>query len=406
MRRTLSSKWFGLFLFVLGVCLVMASTVQAKEKKEILIGAPLSLTGMLAMDGGEQRWAYDEAVADVNKAGGIYLREYGKKLPVKLVVVDDESDPGKAAAAVETLIKLHKVDLMLSTHSTPLIMPTCVTAEKYKKYYHTTTCILPVWRPEKFQWSTLFFFEMGQFSAIPYEIWNTLPASDKIKRPAMLMEDTLDGRGMGGPLRAFAEKYGYKFVVDEPWAVGAKDYSSQILKLKGKKVDALLIFGSPSDCITFVRQMKELGCNIKYIHGYKGTWTAEFWESLKKDAQYILFDGFWHESYPYLGAKELGQRFRKRYGKSSVSTGAFYATAQILFQAIEKAGTLDSATVRNAVLTHEFKGTVMGDVKYMPDGTAAFNATANQWWNGEQKLVYPVLEGGWKTKLAPPWDKR
>jgi len=405
MRNNKLFSWLGLVLLIMAICLIGFRTAYAKEKKEILIGANLSLTGPLAMDGGEQKWAYEQAVADINKAGGIFVKEYGRKLPVKLVVADDESDPGKAAAAVETLIKLQKVDLMLSTHSTPLIMPSCVTAEKYKKYYHATTCLLPVWQAQKFKWSTLFFFDMGQFSAIPYEIWNSLPESDKIKRPAMLMEDTMDGRGLGGGLRAFAEKYGYKFIMDEPWAVGAKDYSSQILKLKAKKVDALIMFGSPSDCITFVRQMKENDCNIKYLHGIKGTWTAEFWESLKKDAQYVLFDGFWHESYPYPGAKELGQRFRKRYGKSSVSTGCFYATAQILWQAIEKAGSLDSAKVREAVLTHEFK-TVMGDVKYRPDGTAAFNATANQWWNGEQKLVYPFFKGGWKVKLAPPWDKR
>jgi branched-chain amino acid transport system substrate-binding protein len=253
MRDRKILTWLGLGFLVTAICLAGLGTASAKEKKEILIGANLSLTGPLAMDGGEQRWAYEEAVADINKKGGIFVKEYGKKLLVKLVAVDDESDPGKAAAAVEKLVKLHKVDLMLSTHSTPLIMPSSVTAEKYKKYYHATTCLLPVWQPEKFQWSTLFFFDMAQFSAIPYEIWNSLPESDKIKRPAMLMEDTMDGRGLGGGLRAFAEKYGYKFVLDEPWAVGAKDYSSQILKLKAKKVDALLIFGSPSDCITFVR---------------------------------------------------------------------------------------------------------------------------------------------------------
>jgi branched-chain amino acid transport system substrate-binding protein len=403
-RRILSL--LGLMVFTLTILLIGSGAVFAAEKKEILIGANLSLTGPLAMDGGEQKWAYEQAVQDINKTGGIFVKEYGQKLPVKLVLADDESDPGKAAAAVEKLIKLHKVDLMLSTHSTPLIMPSCVTAEKYKKYYHATTCLLPVWQPEKFNWSTLFFFDMGLFSAIPFEIWNSLPEADKIKRPAMLMEDTMDGRGLGGGLRAFAEKYGYKFVVDEPWAVGAKDYSSQILKLKAKKVDALLIFGSPSDCITFVRQMKENGCNIKYFHGYKGTWTAEFWESLQKDAQYVLFDGFWHQDYPHPGAKELGQRFYKQYGKTSVSTGLFYSLAQILWQAIEKAGTLDSAKVREAVLTHEFKGTVMGDVKYNPDGTAAFAPTANQWWDGKQMLVYPFFENSWKVRLAPPWSKR
>ncbi|MFZ7112604.1 MAG: amino acid ABC transporter substrate-binding protein [Desulfatiglandales bacterium] len=403
-RKIFSCVWA--ILLIPALCIIATGPVQAAEKTEILIGANLSLTGPIAMDGGEQRWAYEQAVADVNKDGGIFVKEYGKKLPVKLIVADDESDPGKAAAAVEKLIKLQKVDLMLSTHSTPLTIPSCVTAEKYKKYYHATTCLLPVWRPNNFKWSTMFFFDMWQYSTIPYEIWNSFPESDKVKRPALLMEDTLDGRGMGEGLRAAAEKYGYKFVLDEPWSVGAKDYSSQILKLKSKKVDALFIFGSPSDCITLVRQMKENGCNIPYIHGAKGTWTAEFWDALRKDAQYILFDGFWHEDFPYPGAKELGQRFKDQYGKTSVSTGCFYATAQILFQAIEKAGSLDSAKVRDAVLTYEFKGTVMGDIKYAPDGTASFQATANQWWNGEQKLVYPFIEGGWKVRLASPWDKR
>ncbi|MBN1106476.1 MAG: amino acid ABC transporter substrate-binding protein [Deltaproteobacteria bacterium] len=405
MKRNVS-WWLGVALLVTAWSLMSSGALCAAEKKEILIGANLSLTGPLAMDGGEQKWAYEQAVADVNKAGGIMVKAFGKKLPVKLVVADDESDPGKAAAAVENLIKLQKVDLMLSTHSTPLTIPSCVTAEKYKKYYHATTCLLPVWLESKFKWSTMFFFDMEHFSTIPFEIWKSLPEQDKIKNPAMLMEDSLDGRGMGGALRPAAAKYGHKFVLDEPWAIGAKDYSSQILKLKAKKVDALLIFGSPTDCITLVRQMKENDCNIKYVHGYKGTWTAEFWGALKKDAQYILFDGFWHQDFPHPGAKELGQRFFKQYGKTSVSTGNFYATAQTLFQAIEKAGSLDSAKVRDAVLTHEFKGTVMGDIKYRPDGTAAYHATANQWWDGKQMLAYPFLKDGWKVKLAPPWNKR
>jgi len=392
-----------LTLLVLGIG---AGAAIAKDKTEILVGANLSLTGPLAMDGKEQKWAYDQAVADFNKDGGIFVKEYNKKLPIKLVIDDDESDPGKAAAAVERLIKLKKVDVMLSTHSTPLIIPSCTTAEKYKKYYHATTCLIPVWQQFKFKWSTMFFFDMAQFSAIPYEIWDSLPEGSKIKRPAMLMEDTMDGRGLGGGLRAFAEKHGYKLVVDEPWAVGAKDYSSQILKLKNSNVDALLIFGSPADCITFIRQMKELNFSVPYFHGYKGTWTSEFHDALKNDSQYILFDGFWHETFPFTGAKELGNRFKKRFGKTSVSTGAFYANAQILFMAIEKAGSLDSAKIRDAVLTHEFKGTVMGDIKYQPDGTAAFPATANQWWDGKQKLVYPFFDGAWKVKLAPSWDKR
>jgi branched-chain amino acid transport system substrate-binding protein len=379
---------------------------DAQEKKEILIGANLSLTGPLAMDGAEQKWAYEQAVADINKTGGIFVKEYGKKLPVKLVTIDDESDGGKAAAAVEKLIKMLHVDLMLSTHSTPLLIPSCLTAEKYKKYYHATTCIMPPWLEQKFKWSTNFFIDMPTFAHAAFKVMDTLTGPDKIERPALLMEDTLDGRALGGLLREWAPKYGYKLAVDEPWAVGAKDYSSQILKLKNNNVDAMLVFGSPTDCITLIRQMKEADYSVKYFHGWKGTWTSEFWYALGKDAQYVMCDGFWSETFPYPGAKELGERYTKKYNKQSVSTGLFYATAQILWQAIEKAGTLDSAKVREAVVNHEFKGTVMGDVKYNPDGSATFPVATFQWWNGKQMLVYPFMEGGWKTKVMPPWNKR
>ena len=90
-------------VIIFSLCLTFSSPVWAADKKEILIGTHLSLTGMLAMSGTEQKWAYEAAVSDFNKNGGIFVKEYGKKLPIKLVVADDESDGSKAAAAVEML---------------------------------------------------------------------------------------------------------------------------------------------------------------------------------------------------------------------------------------------------------------------------------------------------------------
>jgi hypothetical protein len=69
--------------------------------------------------------------------------------------------------------------------------------------------------------------------------------------------------------------------------------------------------------------------------------------------------------------------------------------------------TLAGAKVRDRVMTTQFKRTIMGDVKYRPDGTAIFPAGVLQWWNGERKTVYPFnLSGGWKIKPALPWDQK
>jgi branched-chain amino acid transport system substrate-binding protein len=405
MKRKLN-LWYRAFLLLPVLCIVTFGTVSAKEKKEILIGTNLPMTGILARAGIEQKWAYEQAVADINKAGGIFVKEYKKKIPVKLIIADDESDPGKAASVVERMIKMDKVDLLLGGFAAPFgVIPGCVTAEKYKKYYHTSICLIPPWLEHKFKWSTLFFFDLVQGCDVPFQIWDSLPAADRPKKPALLMEDSFDGRAFAGIFRDIAKKRGYSFALDEPWAIGQKDYSSLIVKAKSAGVDAILIFGADADCITFVRQMKENKLNVKYMHGWKGTWAGEFWNALGKDAQYILCDGFWSMEFPYPGAKELGERYVKKFNKHSVSIGALYALCQILWTAIEKAGTLDSAKVREAVLANEFE-TVMGKVKYNKDGVATFLSTAHQWWNGKQELVFPFDRSKHKVKLAPPWDKR
>ena len=54
-------------LLFLAVCLA-PGTILAQEKTEILIGAPISITGPNAMNGIEQEWAYKQAIYDYHKA--------------------------------------------------------------------------------------------------------------------------------------------------------------------------------------------------------------------------------------------------------------------------------------------------------------------------------------------------
>lgn len=406
MKKT---HWIGMVALLAGalfLCINGIPTAQAKDRNEIVIGTNLPMTGMLAGAGKEQKWSYDQAVADINAKGGIFVKEFGKKLPVKLVIADDESNAGKAGKAVERLIKVDKVDMLLGGFAAPFgVIPGCLAAEKFKRYYHTSICLVPPWLEKKFKWSTLYFFDLEQACSVPYQIWEKMPESERPKKPALLMEDTFDGRAFAGLFRAIGEKFGHKFVLDEALAVGSKDYSAQIIKAKRLGVDSILIFTSDSDCVMFIRQMKEMNFSVSYMHGWKGTWAGEFWKALAGDAQYVLCDGFWSMDFPFEGSKELGERYYKDFGKYSVSAGATYALCQILFQAIEFAGTLDGAKVREAVLSKQFK-TVMGPVEYDDNGVALFTSTAHQWWDGKQRTVYPFDLADWKTKLAPPWSER
>jgi branched-chain amino acid transport system substrate-binding protein len=285
------------------------------------------------------------------------------------------------------------------------VLPGMVIAEKYHKYYHGTVIWVPDFLEYNFKWSTMYFFDMAQGGAVPFEIWKTLPEDKRPKRPALFMENTFDGKQMGTLLAELAGKYGYKIVLWESIDRGATDFSEQIYKAKVMDVDAILLLANTGETIELVRQMKKKNFSVKFFHGWKGTWAADFYKALGRDADYIFCDGFWSMDYPFRGASELGKRYYQEHGRYSVSAGMYYALCQILWQAIEMAETLDSRRVRQAVLYNEFN-TVMGKVDYDERGIALFPSAEFQWWKGKQRIVYPIEYLKMKVKVAPTWDKR
>ena len=65
------------------------------------------------------------------------------------------------------------------------------------------------------------------------------------------------------------------------------------------------------------------------------------------------------------------------------------------------ARSIEAAKVRDAVFGGEFKGTIMGDVKYNEKGLAFMPFLALQWWDGKRMPVYPPMEDVWKLKMRP-----
>ena len=80
-------------------------TAKIDENKEfILVGRVAPLTGPLASFGNGTPFMEEKAVEALNADGGIYIEELGKKLPIKFIVLDSESNTTKAAEAANKLI--------------------------------------------------------------------------------------------------------------------------------------------------------------------------------------------------------------------------------------------------------------------------------------------------------------
>lgn len=390
-------------------CFLLAGLLagrRAAAGDEIVLGTHNSLSGVGAILGGEQQWAYAQAIRDINRTGGIYLKEAGKKLPVKLITVDDESDPGKAATATQYLIKQSKVDLMLGGQIGAMgTLPGMITAEKYKTYYHGGIIWPQTFLEHNFKYCTMYFFDPVHGGIMPFEVFNSVAEDQRPKRPALCMEDSFDGKTMGDVWTDIGKKYGYEMALRTSMGMGERDFTSQVMEARQANVDAILCMANVPETVTLVRQLKENRVNIKWFQGFKGTWSNDFWKALGSDAEGILLDGFWSMDYDFPGATELGERYFHDHREYSVSVGYYYATAHILLQAIEKAGTLDDLKVRRTVIENEWMST-NGPVKYDKKGIALFPLGNFQWRNGKQVLLYPLDRAKAKAVPMQPWDSR
>src|SRR5207247_1841428 len=79
----------------------------------------------------------------------------------------------------------------------------------------------------------------------------------------------------------------------------------------------------------------------------------------------------------------------KKFGRpADPIVGPAYACVQILANALSRAGAADRDKLRDAIAATDMT-TVIGPVKFRPDGTGIVQAAFAQWQNGKQELVWP-----------------
>jgi branched-chain amino acid transport system substrate-binding protein len=104
----------------LAITVPLSSPAAAQEApKSIKIGYVISLSGpqsagaMLTTVPNYRLW-----VDEVNKAGGLLLKKYNKRIPIEVSEIDDRSNNEDMVRLVERLMTVDKVDIVLSPWGT------------------------------------------------------------------------------------------------------------------------------------------------------------------------------------------------------------------------------------------------------------------------------------------------
>src|SRR5208282_3969952 len=183
----MKKTWF--FVGVLILAGLFAVSCGSKQASEIKVGVVQAQTGMYAPFGQGDVFGIKAAVDDVNKMGGVKVGD--KQIPIKLTIVDNESDPNKAGSLAEGLIVQDKVNFIVSgDEPPPMHAGVSQAVEKHKVVYVTSTGPEEPWSemrketPTKWQytWAT------GLFAIV-----SPVPAGDFRNKPGYTIVDTWMG---------------------------------------------------------------------------------------------------------------------------------------------------------------------------------------------------------------------
>ena len=370
----------------------------------VKMGAVVPLTGRYGPGGAQVRAGYEIAVEHINAGGGISVA--GRKAPIELVLLDDESDATKTVARLETLAAQGVIGY-LGGFGSDLHAAAASVAEKNRIPYLGIAFALNKIHQQGFKYLFSPFWKSPDIGKHTQGLLSLIPAAERPKTVAIFQEKTDWGQEMAAAWMEAGKAAGYQVVVHGEYAPGSKDFSDLILKAKAASADAVLGIPTPPDGMTIVRQMKELGYTPKLTVLIRASDSPPWTKNLGKDGDYTVLAAGWHHAMRAPGVKELNDTHEKKFGRpADPIVGPAYACVQILAAAVSRAGALEHARVRDAVAATDIT-TVIGPVRFRPDGTGIVQAAFAQWINGKQELIWPKdFATAPLAYPAPPFARR
>ena len=355
--------------------------------QSIKVGAVVPLTGRYAAGGAQNKAGYEIAVQQVNAAGGVTVG--GKKLQLELVLLDDESDPTKTVARLETLAT-QGVVAYLGGFGSDLHAAAASIADKNKIPYLGVAFAFYGIHKQGLRYLFSPFPKSPDLTNETFVFLDAaIPAAQRPRKVALFLERTDWGKEMGSGWEAIANKHGYQIVASGEYTPGSKDFSDLILKAKAAGAETVLSLPSPPDGVTIVKQMKELDFSPKVNMFIRAADPPVWSQNLGKDGDYVLLSPGWHFAAKYPKVQELNEAHQKLFNRpADPIVGPSYACIQILADAIGRAGSLDRDKIRDAIAATNMT-TVIGPVRFRSDGTGEVKVFFQQWLKGKQELVWP-----------------
>jgi branched-chain amino acid transport system substrate-binding protein len=339
-----------------GLALAIAVAAAGAANAQVKIGMGGPITGPSAATGAQMKNGVDQAVEDINKAGGIL----GQKLVASYG--DDASDP-KQGVSVANNFSGEGVKFVIGHYNSGVTIPASAVYQENGILEITPASTNPT-VTERGMWNI--FRVCGRDDQQGQVAGEYILKHMKGKKIAVVHDKTTYGKGLADEMKKTINKGGMKEVLYEGVNTGEKDYSALVSKIKQANPDLIYWGGLYTEGGLIVRQLRDQGVKAPLMGG-DGITSDEFASVGGPGVEGTLMT-YGPDPRNRPEAKKVVDEFRAKKFEPEAYTLYSYAGVQIIRQAAEAAKSVDAKKVAEKMHSGMHFKTVLGDIAYDKKG--------------------------------------
>ena len=345
----------------------LALADHASAQQTVKIGAIFPMSGNAASAGIHAKAALETAVDIINNAhpelGNLPLAKNaglaglgGAK--VEVVFADNQGSPATGQNQALRLITEEKVVALTGAYQSGITLTASAIAEKYGIPFLSGESVAANLTERGFK----FFFRTtpvaGDFSNDYYNFLSDMKAAGaKTDVVAVVHDNTEYGTSVSSVIASVFKAKGASVPLDIPYAPNATDVQAQVLQLKEKKPDVVIMITYTSDAILFAKTMQALDYKPPMIIGDDAGYSdPSFIKSVGKISQGAFNRSSWSVGAPGSPTALIAEMYKKRSGDEMDDTaGREMQGFFVLCDAIDRAGSTDPVKIQAALRATDLK---------------------------------------------------
>ena len=321
-----------------------------------------------------------------------------KQYKVNFTSYDDQSKSDRVQQLYSRLITADGADFLFSPYSSGLTATAAIVSEQNEKIMITTGAA----EDKTHKLGNKNLFQM--YTPATQYLVGALDALKSVapkSRVAVAYKDDPFAKAVISGTVPYAKKLGFEVVFDEAYSPQTTDFGPIINKIIAANADALIGGGHYDDGATLARQVSDRTADLKFISLLVAPDSPQF-AQLGAAAVGVTVPSQWAPQVQYKPdfgptPEDFTKAFRAKFdAEPGYHAAGGYAAGLVLQQAIEKAGSLDTAKVADA-LNGIDAVTFFGRIKFATDPAehglqVGHQMVISQWQRGsEGKLARDVV---------------